>query len=514
MGNENKLTEPENSSPSRREFLKTGAQALGGLAVASALPHSAAATPDVPRPNFVFYLGEGVRADEFSSTGNKIISTPHLDRVVREGMNFPNAFVINALCLPSRATILTGLYSHTTGCIDNGDVYRHPPRGSLASNPNEYTGSHGRALPPGLPTFADTLRDAGYEIALIGKAHIMGAAKRDWDYYFGIEAAAANYYDPVITESAKGIVKSEKAYQGYVDDIFTDRALAWLNQEHKKPFCLFLWFIAPHGPFYRPRRYLDLYDGVDIPKPPTFDDDLKGYPGKPFFFKYTTNKIGTTVFAGDAARSLEELVKDHYVGVVTNDDCMGRIFDALERTGKMDDTVIVVSADHGYFLGEWRFYDKRFMYEPSIRVPLAIRYPRLIRPGVRQEMALNLDIAPTILELAGLKVPEWMQGRSLVPFLKGSEPPQWRKDWLYEYYEYPAPDMVPKHRGVRTDRYKLIDYWEAPEIFELYDLQEDPLERHNLYGFSGYAKLAEHLRDRIRQLRIETRDVFEQEEYQ
>lgn len=510
MSNEINPKEGERPGSSRRTFLRTGAQALGGLAVASALPSPGSAARDNPRPNFVFYLGEGVRADEFSSTGNKIISTPNLDRVVREGMNFPNAFVINALCLPSRATILTGLYSHSTGCIDNGDVYRHPPSGAPSSNPAEYTGKEGRALPPGLPTFADMLRDAGYEVAFIGKAHIKDASKRYWDYYFGIEAAAANYYDPVITESSKGVLKPPEAFHGYVDDVLTDRALEWLSQEREKPFCLFLWFIAPHGPFYRPRRFLDLYDGVNIPKPPTFDDDLKGYPGKPNFFKHTTNKIGTTVFAGDAARSLEEVVKDHYVGVVTNDDCMRRVFEALGRRGIMDDTVIVASADHGYFLGEWRFYDKRFIYEPSIRVPLAIRYPKLIRPGSRREMVLNLDIAPTILELAGLKVPEWMQGRSLLPFLKGGEPSQWRKDWLYEYYEYPAPDMVPKHRGVRTDRYKLIHYWEEPEVFELYDLQEDPLERNNLYGVPGYAELTAHLRDRIRQLRIETGDIFQE----
>ncbi|MGH9470408.1 MAG: sulfatase family protein [Terriglobia bacterium] len=501
-----RAAESENSCRSRRDFLKSGAQALGGLAIgASALP-SGAAGKDVPRPNFVFYLGEGVRADELSAAGNNIISTPHLDRIVNEGMYFPNAFVINALCLPSRATILTGLYSHTTGCIDNGDTYKQLPARAPASHPAEYSGKEGRELPPGIPTFADLLREAGYEVAFIGKVHIKGASRRYWDYYFGIEAAAADYYAPVITESAKGIAKPPAAYQGYVDDLLTDRALEWLNQEHKKPFCLFLWFIAPHGPFYRPRRFLDLYDGVQIPKPATFDDDLKGYPGKPRFFHNTTNKIGTTVFAGDAARSLEEVVKDHYVGVVTNDDCMRRVFEKLEQMGVMDDTVILMSADHGYFLGEWRFYDKRFMYEPSIRVPLAIRYPRLIRPGRRREMALNLDIASTILELAGLNVPARMQGRSLVPFLKGGAPARWREDWLYEYYEYPAPDMVPKHRGVRTDRYKLIHFWEKG-IFELYDLENDPLERNNLYAGPAHARLAAHLRDRIRQLRVETGDV-------
>lgn len=442
--------------------------------------------PKAGRPSFMFFLGEGVRADELSAAGNKIISTPHLDRIVKEGATFRNAFVVNALCLPSRATILTGLYSHSTGCVDN----------------------RGRELPSGVPMLPDLLREAGYEAAFIGKAHVKNLSHRYWDYYLGVEAAGANYYDPVIIESERGIAKPPESHHGYVDDILTDRALAWLSQEREKPFCLFLWFVAPHAPFYRPRRYLDLYDGVPIPKPNTFDDDLRGYPGKPLAFHEATNKIGTTVSSG-CARSLEELVKDHYAGVVTNDDCVRRILEFLEQAGIMDDTVILLNSDHGFFLGEWRFYDKRFMHEPSIRVPLAIRYPKLIKPGtVLTEMALNLDIAPTILDLAGLPIPRWMQGRSLVPLLKASGPVAWRKDWLYEYYEYPGANQVRPNRGIRTERYKLIHYYLEPEQFELYDLEADPGERHNLYGNPAKAQLVDSLRERIEQLRRETGDVY------
>jgi arylsulfatase A-like enzyme len=489
------------AKPTRRQFLHAGAGVVGAMAFGAATqPPRVTAAPDPPRPNFVFFLCEGVRADEFSSSrlqgwdanglsamGNNIISTPHLDRIIHEGATFRNAFVTYALCLPSRASILTGLYPHRTGAIDN----------------------RRRQIPDSVPTIADLLREAGYQVAFFGKAHVHNLSKRNWDMFFGIEEAGANYYCPVILESRSGVVQPPREYHGYVDDIVAARAVDWLNQKRDKPFCLFLWFIAPHAPFYRPRRLLDLYNGVPIPKPSTFDDDLKGYPGKPLAFKNAYNKIGTTVLGDDDPRSLEELVKDHYAGVVDNDDKAGQIMAALEKAGILDDTALVLSSDHGFFLGEWRFYDKRFMHEPSIRVPLAIRYPRLMQAGsTLEDMALNIDIPPTLLELAGVKVPEWIQGRSLVPFLRGAPPSEWRKDWLYEYFEYPGEEEVKPSRGVRTDRYKLIHYFLPPQEFELYDLQEDPGELHNLYGEPTHASLARDLRDRIDQLRKDTADVY------
>ena len=498
--------ENNSSRQSRRDFLKAGAGALGALGVAGnsfgAAQGQTSATG--PRPNFVFFLCEGVRPDEFSAStlqgwngnglsamGSKIISTPNQDRIIREGVTFQNAFVTYALCLPSRTSILTGLYPHNTGAIDNS----------------------GRTIPEGVPTIADMLRESGYDVAFFGKAHIHDLSKLNWDTFFGIEDAGTDYYRPVLIESHHGEVTSKKQYRGYVDTIIANRALEWLSQRSDKPFCLFFWFVAPHAPFYRPRNLLDLYNGVPIPKPSTFDADLKGYPGKPLAFKNAYNKIGTTVLGNDDPRSLEELVKDHFAGVVNNDENVGKVMAHLEKAGKLDDTALILSSDHGFFLGEWRFYDKRFMHEPSIRVPLSIRYPRVLKSGIkREEMALNIDIPPTILELAGIKDPnwkDWVQGRSLVPFMKGNPPTDWRKDWLYEYYEYPAAEMVRPHRGVRTERYKLIHYFLAPQEFELYDLQEDPGELHNLYDDPRYAKLAADLRNRIDQLRKETGDEYE-----
>ncbi|MGH9404469.1 MAG: sulfatase family protein [Terriglobia bacterium] len=495
---------PERSGQSRRAFLKLGAGAVAGLTARPAVTATAGgADPAVPepapqaarsaergagaRPNILFLVGEGLRPDELSLAGNPILRTPHLDRIGREGINFKNAFVVNALCSPSRASILTGLYSHTTGCLDNRD----------------------RHIPANVPIFPELLRKSGYEVACFGKAHIREAlTDRYWDYYFGFDGASTNYYHPRIAEGTRGQVGPSEVYKGYVDDIVTERAVRWLSEKREKPFFALFMFQAPHAPFYRSRRNLDLYNGVPIPKPSTFDDDLKGYPGKPRCFADADNKIGTTILGGDDPRSLEEMVKDHYAGVVSNDQNFRSLLQAIEKTGTLDNTIILLTSDHGFFLGEWRFYDKRFMHEPSIRVPLLIRYPGHIRPGLTvDQMAINLDLAPTVLELAGVEVPKTMQGKSLVPFLKGSQPAEWRKDWLYEYYEYPGNQQVKPNRGVRSDRYKLIHYYEPPEEFEVYDLQSDPGELHNLYGNPQHAELFKRLMNRLHELRKETGDT-------
>ena len=482
---------------SRREFVAKGAGALGGLAVAKSGLAVAQANKGSgqKKPNFVFILTNGHRPSALSLTGNKIVQTPNLDRIGREGMQFEQSFVVNALCLPSRATGLTGLYSHTTGCIDNNDH---------------------REIPVDVPLFTDLLRAAGYEVALFGKAHVGNLGKRNWNYYFGFPSPATDYFWPVIEQGSDGQVSPAQTYDGYVDDVVTTHALEWMKKQHEKPFCLLLWMQSPHAPFFRARRHLDLYNGIPIPKPETFDDDLKGYPGKPRAFANADNKIGTYALhsqtRSNCARSLEEVTKDYYAGVVLADENIGRVFDTLTTMGTLEDTAMVFSADHGFFLGEWRMYDKRFMHEPSIRVPLFVRYPRMVKPGsvCSREMVLNVDWAPTFLELAGVDVPAHLHGRSLVPFLRGERPANWRQDWLYEYYEYPVPHNVPRNRGVRTERYKLIHYYEAPEEFELYDLAQDPGELHNLYGQSKYGQLTRDLLRRIDELRRETGDNKDQ----
>ena len=440
------------------------------------------------RPNIVCFAGEGLRWDEFSSAGNKLLQTPNMDRIGREGCTFRNAFVVNALCLPSRATMLTGMYSHNTGAVSNVEG-KINPRYALVS---------------------DMLQKAGYETAFLGKSHVEGALMDHyWDYYFGF-VGQADYYRPQITEGIRGKYGPEKLYEGeYVDTLLTRKAVEWLAQKRAKPFCMFLWFYAPHAPFYRPKDMVNDFNGVPIPKPSTFDEDLKGYPGKPRAVADADDKIGYSEVFSDDPRSLEELVKDHYAGVEDNDRNVGAIWRELERQNLQDSTAVLLSSDHGFFLGEHHLYDKRLMYEPSIRVPMMLCYPGRIRPGTTSDaMVLNLDIAPTLLDIAGLPVPAEMQGRSMLPLAEGKNI-AWRKDWLYEYYEYPGFENVRPCRGVRTERYKFIHFFIEPQEFELYDLQTDPDEMNNLYGKPGYDDITRQLKERLAALRAETNDTYQ-----
>ena len=441
------------------------------------------------KPNILCIVGEGLRWDEFSFMGNKLLHTPNMDRIAREGCTFRNAFVVNALCLPSRATMLTGMYSHTTGAVSN-----------VAGK-----------IPPRFPLVSDLLQKAGYETAFLGKSHIEGALmEHNWDYYFGF-VGQADYYRPVITEGVRGKYSPAKLYAGeYVDTLLTRKAVEWLKQERSKPFCLFLWFYAPHAPFYRPKDMVNDFNGVAIPKPATFDEDQKDYPGKPRAVADADDKIGYSEVFSDDPRSLEELVKDHYAGVQDNDRNVGAVWQELERQKLTGKTAVLLSSDHGFFLGEHHLYDKRLMYEPSIRVPMLLRYPGQVKPGAtRDEMVLNLDMAPTLLQIAGLPVPTEMQGKSILPLAEGRQDKTWRKDWLYEYYEYPGFENVRPCRGVRTESYKLIHFFIEPQEHELYDLKTDPNEMNNLYGKPGYEELTKHLEERLAALRAETNDTYE-----
>jgi arylsulfatase A-like enzyme len=489
-------TQDNTGTPSRRDFVQ-GSLAVAGTMLASSVPGAAAPQTKAKRPNLLFIYTEGQRTDAQSIAGNPLLKTPNQDRIAREGARFTNSFCTNALCAPARATALTGLYSKTTGA---------------RTNPNNHPD---QPLPADIPLFTDILHQAGYEVAIVGKAHVQnGVRDRYWDYYFAFNAPATNYYFPTFREGRKGVIGKDVTYKNkYADDLATDKALAWLNEEHEKPTCLLVWYQTPHAPFYRPRRLLDLYNGVPIPKPATFDDDLKSYPGKPRAFADAHNKIGTQSDLDDDARSLEELVKDYYAGLTAVDENIGRLLQQLEKSNQLDDTAILLTSDHGYFLGEWRLFDKRLMHEPSIRVPMAIRYPKKIKAGtVRDEMILDVDIAPTLLDLAGVPVPEHMQGCSIIGLAANGDNTGWRTEWLYEYFEYPGWENVKPNRGIRTERYKLIHYHLEPQEFEMYDLAQDPGETQNLYDNPQHAALQQDLFNRLQKIRqkIPGKDSLEQ----
>ena len=409
--------------------------------------------------------------------GNTVIKTPNMDRLATEGARFKNMFVINSLCAPSRATIMTGLYSHSHGVIANTPKERGP-------------------VPANIPFVSDHLRKAGYEVAFVGKSHVIESFRdRDWDYYFGFRDQGS-YLKPRIAEGTKG---EDKLYDGWIDDVLTEKAIAWMKKKRDKPFCLFLFFKSPHRSWVPPERYKNLYADVAIPKPELWDADRYL---KPRAFAEANNKIGTF----DDVKTLDGFLRNYYRCLTGVDDNVGKVLAALKEMGQLDETALFYTSDNGFFAGEWQAFDKRFMHEPSIRVPLLVRYPKLVKAGqTPEQMVLNLDFAPTLLDLAGVPIPKEMQGRSILPIFK-EKTPGWRTDWLYEYYEFPGDHSVRKHRGVRTEKYKYIHYYEAPEEFELYDLEKDPQEKVNLYGKPEMAKVEQQLRERLAALRKETKD--------
>jgi arylsulfatase A-like enzyme len=450
--------------------LVIGSLVMFGLAVVVTGARAADA-----RPNIVFFLTDDQRYDALSLAGNALLKTPNMDRIGREGVWFRNAFVIHSLCAPSRSSFLTGKYSHTTGVIDNGEHM---------------------TLDPSQTIVTEILRKNGYEVAFIGKSHVKGSLReRTWDYYFGFKGQG-RYVDPIISDNGA----PDREYKGYMDDILTDKALEYLERPHEKPFCLFLWFKGCHRSWVRAPRFAHLYEGQTVPEPPTLKT---GYAGKPKAVADADMKIGSF----DDVKSLDQLVKDYDATLAAVDENVGRVLESLEKAHRAEDTAVIFSSDNGFFLGEWNFFDKRLMYEPSIRIPLLIRYPRRFQRGtVRSEIALNIDLAPTMLDLAGVPIPGDMHGKSLVPLAEGKHVP-WRDAFLYEYYEYPQPHRVQPNRGIRTERWKLIHYFaEDPQEWELYDLQNDPNETENLYGRPEYADTTARLKERTAELRKETGD--------
>ena len=408
-----------------------------------------------------------------SCAGNTILQTPHMDRIAREGVRFENMFVTTALCGPSRASFLTGLYSH------NHDLRRN-----------------GMSLSLNHRTFPEILKQAGYETAFIGKWHNTDLGRgRGFDYTFGFKGQG-RYQDPLISENGGPDVE----HKGHITDILADKAVEYLEREHTRPFCLLVWFKAPHRSFLPAERFKNLYADVEIPKPANFDDTLEGRPDA---VRNANMRIGDFEDIPD----YQTFVKDYYRCLAGVDENVGRVLDCLQKRGLEEDTAVLYAGDNGFFIGEHHFFDKRFMYEESIRVPLLVRYPRRVSAGqVVPEMVLNVDVAPTLLELAGIRESgRRMDGWSFKPLLEGKKT-AWREDFLYEYYEYPGPHSGKKCRGVRTAKWKYIHFFEEPQEYELYDLEADPHEMNNLVRNPEFRPVMEHLERRMRALREETHD--------
>jgi arylsulfatase A-like enzyme len=473
----------------------------GAVATLPALRGSAVVRGQQP-PNVVFIMTDDQRRDALSAYGNPILRTPSIDRIANGGVRFDQAFVTNSLCAPSRASLLTGLYSFAHGVITNGGgpLYYNQP--GMADEQQ---------------TFVHLLRRAGYHTALVGKWHLRSDPS-GFDQWV-IFPSQGLYHDPDMLAAGGDAPRSEAVplrFRGHADDVIGDLALEYLRRRPRdRPFCLLYQFKSPHRAWQPAARHADAFADVDIPLPRTYEDRLDAealrnaelaIADMPDFRERGVDP--SLPIEVRKRRNLEELVKNYYRVLLSVDENVGRVLDELDAQDIAENTIVVYTSDNGFFLGEHGLFDKRLMYEESIAVPLLVRYPRAVSAGHvdDEHMVLNVDVAPTLLELAGVPAPSWMHGRSFVPLLDQRDV-SWRDAFMYEYYEYPAEHCVRKNRGIRTARWKLIHYWEQPEEWELFDLENDPGETTNVVARPANADTVARLRDRLAELRRELGDA-------
>jgi arylsulfatase A-like enzyme len=484
----------------RRRFLAAGA--AGFAACGKTAPK---------RPNALFVMTDDQAVGQMSCEDNKLLSTPNMDRIAAGGTHFENAFCTNSLCAPSRATALSGTYSHINGVKGNSEGRNNIEK-----------------IDPKLPLYPELLKQAGYRTGVVGKWHLQ-EDPRGFDYSC-ILPGQGLYFDPEFIENGQ-----RKKIPGYATDITTDLALRFLDTVGAEPFLLIYQHKAPHRPFKPAPRHAKMFEDVEFPYPTTFDDDFATRP----IAKEAADMSFERSLAGDYPDLPKKLsgaekkkwlyqrfVKDHYRALYGVDENLGRVLDYLDKKNLSEDTLIIYTSDNGFFLGEHGWYDKRFMYEPSFRVPLLVRYPRAGKPGrVESRYAANIDYAPTILDFAGVEIPKTMQGRSLRPLIEGHPNVEWRQSVYYTYHEnswtlrnaskeqmtdatfqYFTPHRVSPHRGVRMGDYKLIEYYSEGDVWELFDLGKDPHERRNVYSDPAYATVAADLKRELARLRREYSD--------
>ena len=484
------------------------------------------------QPNILFVFSDDHAPQAIGAYGSKINDTPNLDRIAREGAIFQNSFCANSICGPSRACILTGKHSHKNGFLRNG---------------NRFDGTQ--------MTFPKLMQDAGYQTAIIGKWHLSSnpTGFNHWEILPG----QGSYYNPDLIQ----MNGERKRYEGYCTDIITENALNWLKDKRDpdRPFMLMCQHKAPHRNWSPPPRHFSLYKGVDIAEPETLFDDYEGRSKllkenemslkDHFFWGHDMKFHGDSQYpdqfrpglangeyrrmtdsqkaAWDAAyqpendKFLQQMkagklsskdvirwkyqryIKDYLRCIQAVDDGVGAMLDYLDESGLADDTIVIYSSDQGFYLGEHGWYDKRWMFEESLRMPFLIRWPGVIQPGVDAKALIqNIDYGPTFLEIAGAEIPGEMQGRSMVPMLQAQGQPSasWRDAIYYAYYENAAVHNVPVHDGVRTARYKLMFFPRTRE-WNLFDLEKDPQEMVSVHADPEYAEILAGMQKRYRDLR-------------
>jgi len=468
---------------------------------------------EAKRPNIVFIFSDDHAYQAISAYGDarKLNETPAIDRLAKEGLRFDRCLVTNSICGPSRATILTGKYSHKNGFYNNSNS----------------------KFDPSQTTFPKLMQAAGYQTAIVGKWHLI-SDPTGFDFWQTLPGQGA-YYNPAMERNGEKIKVA-----GYVTDIITDVSLEWLKQRDKsKPFVLMTQHKAPHREWEPALRHLGHDGDRRYPEPPTLFDD---YAHRGIAVRDQDMTIEKTMTAKDVKlvtpgalspeqRALwdayyaprneafqkmnlnsKELVQwryqrymHDYLGCVKAvDESVARLLKYLDDEGLAENTIVVYSSDQGFYLGEHGWFDKRWVFEESVRTPLLVRWPGATKPGsVSQDLVSNLDFAETFLDAAGLPLPPEMQGRSLVPILKGQKPADWRTSFYYHYYEYPTPHHVRPHYAVITDRYKLVRFYggDAEEYTELYDREKDPLEMRSFFAEASYATTVKELEAELQRLR-------------
>ncbi len=473
------------------------------------------------RPNILFIMADDHAFQAISAYGGALkdlAPTPNIDRIADAGMLFNRCFVTNSICGPSRATIFTGKYSHKNGFIDN----------TMGS---EFDFSQN--------SFPKELQKAGYKTAVIGKLHL-GGTPTGFDY-FDILPGQGAYYNPTFINQ-----EGQYTMEGYTTEIITDKTINWLKsvKDSTQPFMVMMWHKAPHRAWDPGPSELGMFENTTFPEPETlFDDygsreaasknfmsidksmyidrDLKmtdqprgglnnGQLEKwnavyqPIYEKYKQDNLS----GKDLVQfKYQRYMRDYLSCIAAVDKSVGQVLDYLKETGMDKNTIVIYSSDQGFYLGEHGWFDKRWMYRESLNTPLLISWPGVIEAGsVNNNLVSNLDFGETILDAAGAQIPADMQGRSMVPVLKGETPNDWRTAHYYHYYEHPSEHNVLRHYGVTTQKYKLIHFYYDQDLWELFDLEKDPQEMHNVYGDPAYAGIQADLHQQLEELRVKYQD--------
>jgi len=492
-------------------------KARGLLLVLLSLVHVASAAK---RPNIVFIFSDDHAYQAISAYGGKLKlnQTPNIDRLAKEGMLFRQCYVNNSICGPMRAVIQTGKYSHLNGFVRNG---------------NKFNGHQ--------QTFPKLLQKAGYQTAVVGKWHLGEHMAPQGYNYSEVLIGQGPYYNPPMLMDKNGDGKHQRVkHTGYTTDIISDLTLNWLKNERdpNKPFMLMTQHKAPHRNWQPGPKYLTKWDGEDLPEPETLFEDytkrLKAHRNQEMqvdrdLTRYdlkldpprglTKEQLATWNAAyGPKNKAFEEAkltgkdlvrwkyqryIKDYLRCIQSVDDAVGKLLDYLDESGLAKNTIVIYCSDQGFYLGEHGWFDKRWIYEESLRTPFLVRWPGTVKAGSENnDIVSPLDFAETFCDVAGIPVPSDMQGRSLVPILKGNTPKDWRKTFYYHYYEYPGWHLVRRHYGVADGRYKLVHFYEKGiNEWELIDLKADPLEQRNFYGQRKYAKVQAKLHKELTRLR-------------